>query len=295
MYRRIALLLSFLFAFNAHELSATNLANINVLPDGQLHTLLRGLLNASVVDQNRIPVGVHLIPQLKPKRILFLGDAGEHSLAESFAPYFDPDQIRIYKTDFDAQDVGFDPERGLFELHLDHTKPFPFADNYFDLILGSRILCHCQSECPRAICGGLTMQNSQDINPFLLEVSRVLNKMNPHSLVLLEGKEYKLPRLLRPTVNQLFKRGLKAVSEQHPDLLNSQMIYLDNTFALDQDGLADFLEDPSEKSRFGLFIGNSDIISTFQSGDDFRMHRAMFQQTIHAELRARFIEVDGQP
>lgn len=87
-------------------------------------------------------------------------------------------------------DLAMSPNLRLAEV--DNTKPFPFADDQFDLVFMKSGLCTCRDEA--RCCGGIILE-AESIRAFLLEVARVLDQRNPTAMAFLHG-----PRQSKKTV-----------------------------------------------------------------------------------------------
>ena len=133
-------------------------------------------------------------------RILFLSDGQQEvweSLAEQVAQYY-PEKS-VVKTDVSI--VGEHMTLpNLKSMFLDNSKPMPFDDNSFDLVVMKRGICLCHS--PNCTCGGIIM-TQESTQAFLSEVSRILDKNSANSLAFLHGDYGQT----RETLNMWVKAG----------------------------------------------------------------------------------------
>jgi hypothetical protein len=194
------LLVYFFFSF---KLLGADFSDFHVEKGSEPHGFLQGFYK---------PAGVEVIKKLKPKRIFFLG-AKENtrelcpSLADFYAAAFEEDGVEIYKTDLLFEDKP--PVGNLFERKVDHKEALDFSDNYFDVIIGVRILCQCSEKNVQTMCGGFNTSNSDELGFFLKEVVRVLNKKNPLAFAFLHGADLKNSSMATFQANEIM-RSIRA-------------------------------------------------------------------------------------
>lgn len=183
-------------------------------------------------------------PYQEAQSILLLGDSfldahsiTKYSLEElkakdsySIAEMIEPDtkpETKIYKTSLDCPEEKSGKSEGkIHSLKLDHTQPFPFHDQEFDLIVMRRGLCFCESSLKT--CGGLELGPETEL--FFQEVVRTLNSGNPKAAAYIEGSF--LARLGRGKVayeqEQVYLNRveslLRTLEERNPHL-KFEMIY----------------------------------------------------------------------
>jgi len=188
---------------------------------------------------------VDTILKMKPKRILLLGDAGVRSIADQIGPLLRKSGIEIYKTDFSIEGKKFNDDKKIYEMHVNHLKPLPFRDNYFDLIIGSRILCQCNTKSLSTTCGGINMARSGQLEEFMYHVARVLNKDNEKSIAVLGGYDHKISVMESFRTSRAFESSVEKVARYYEETFN----FLREVH----------VEEGLQMTRVGLIIGNYDI------------------------------------
>ncbi|OFZ18949.1 MAG: hypothetical protein A2X94_13450 [Bdellovibrionales bacterium GWB1_55_8] len=126
---------------------------------------------------------VDAAPYAHADTVLFLSDSSQTtvnglSLGSAIAEAY-PEKS-VVRTDFAFAD---EITGNLSTRYMDNTKPFPFPDNSFDVIVMRRGLCICHGS---RVCGGF-LPISEESRQFFSEVTRVLNKKNPRAKAVLEG------------------------------------------------------------------------------------------------------------
>lgn len=119
------------------------------------------------------------------RRVLCLGDspgAGSSGFSAcEFASRFAP------SADFVSADIRYKElatSGNLTLMPLDHTRPLPFKDSEFDVILLEKGLCFCNSA--NKACGGIH-RTFESVHKLVAEVARTLDKRNPRSIAILHG------------------------------------------------------------------------------------------------------------
>jgi len=236
------LLVCFFFSF---KLLGADFSDFYVEKKSAYHDFLQGFYK---------PAGVEVIKKLKPKRILFLG-ARENTcklhptLADRYAAAFEEDGVEIYKTDLLFEDKP--PVGNLFERRVDHKEALDFSDNYFDVIIGVRILCQCSEKNVQTMCGGFNTSNSDELGFFLKEVVRVLNKKNPLAFAFLHGNDLKNSSIATFQANEIMRGINKTLATKFA----APIKYIRTVFVnepKEADGVKIFIP-----RRFGVVLGNA--------------------------------------
>jgi hypothetical protein len=147
------------------------------------------------------------------RRVLILGDAPKavarigHTLGARVADAVP--NAAVYSTDLKF--IGTLKKGNLVEMHLDHLRPLPFEDNFFDRISMPSGLCLCRSQIQS--CGGVATDYSAMLT-FLREIARVLNSRNPSSRAYLEGGHGHYLQTVA-----MWKDVSKALELEHPEMV----------------------------------------------------------------------------
>ena len=244
--KQFSLWVSFFFFFSFKLLGA-NFSDLYLKRGSDELQLLKMLLG---------PEGVHVVKQLaqKPKRILFLG-ARENTceldptLADRYAAAFEQDGVEIYKTDLLFEDKP--PVGNLFERRVDHKEAFGFSDNYFDVIIGVRILCPCNEKRVQTMCGGFNVSNSDELGFFLKEVVRVLNKENPLAFAFLHGCDQKYSSMATFQANQI----MRGINETLATKFAAPIKYIRTVYINEKEEAGE--AESVIFTRYGIVLGNA--------------------------------------
>ncbi len=167
-----------------------------------------------IVDPKE-PFSSDFHPFREISKILFLGDGFEKksvSLAELVQPLIS-ENTTIYRTDITCP---YDEDLGkIVNRYVDHQGSLPFSDNEFGTIVLRQGLCHCY--CLKTSCAGIE-NNPKSMSHFLSEVSRVLDKKNPHSIAYLHGAYFSFCKHQMASYLSNWEDAIRTVEPTFPNL-----------------------------------------------------------------------------
>ncbi|MFK7872591.1 MAG: hypothetical protein AB8C84_05390 [Oligoflexales bacterium] len=184
-----------------------------------------------------------LIDQKNYEDILFLGDKpeyGSHSIGKILRDSRLNFEAHFWSSDLLYRDRDFAAFPFFHQRKINHQERFSFEDKSFDVVMGRRILCHCESRMAMSTCGGIDVENAEMLSRFLSETVRVLNHKRD-SFVFLHGLEPKDSRR-KDVISECYQQAFEQIKQDQEDLF----IFM--------------LRSPFKKHRrFGLYIGRSDF------------------------------------